>query len=1155
MPIPISQNLQLAGQSDVTPWELPYEPMFAALANQQKTFNDNLDNLAKIPELVPKGGVHTTDIRNNLLNEINADLDTARAGMSETGKLDPMIIPRLKAKLTSDPRLQELELDEKYITPNSLKNRYEGELDNSAHNVLDKNGNWTQLGKGVESLSEIGFIKNEDYMNYLTTQIKGVVTKDIKNIADIINTNFKTRKTADGTVIGNVVRVEYGPTGEPYLVTTKDEFSGEVESLTKSYLKERLLTASDENGISLAEAWFNNETNPINFFKKKEKFEGRGNTYEDFVNRAISPLVQGLQYTHRSTKTTTSKIATPLSDGGAGGSGGSGETPYIPEELALTGLDVLYGIDSYQQFQKDMLENFDWNVGEVPTVEGMHKAVMNSEVVVENQINTNSKLAQTATEKIKKDIPELKNINFSSLFSVGENGFIDLNTGADFIQDLEDAKTKRDKDQNVVIDDNYVDNTIAKITNWLDVNGEDVQGANSKLAIIKASQENLISMRENLHSFAGVDTEALKKKEDKFFNEVPTDKTIIQVSGNDKSRMFSLQLRNSKLTAQEVKDGDYILSPITKELISSSNTVEFNKTIEENAIRRFVLAKGFIKSPGDAYKWRQLSETEKDEYREEVYSNGKKRLKDYLSEYESKASEAIYGDMEQSEKDYIEATLKMQSEFQVTTGTVFFMNDITRNHKPSDYTTAEKHIENLNKGTFQLIQNMTDLANVKWRFGNNTIGDDVNATAHFNALQKNATFEVKTNTESGDTKTQLTYKVNGKDMTADVGFRVDLGEFNEDGTPKIMMDLHLNGLPIDKTRKKVASEKYGVQSDVALQVVEIPMDMNSDLGKYIQKALYASDENYREVYTNKRYVKIKEDLVKTGQTKLSLFQDDINPANDINISWQHVAGKGSGKTEYKGKFSMGGLYQEDIILTANSALQIRDLENSINAIATSPETVRALMDNPSGPAKQDILAHMATVLFSKPVSSLNDGQIKTANKIVDTLVKNFPTLSMGINEETFFYIQEQDRISLTEIHNSLIPQEVSDMLFIQPTVSQPIIQRDVIEDYTKLITTTSSIIDSLGLEGYKVSIESAWRSIENQDRLIAQDKSGVKNTGAVSNSGHLSARSIDFTIKSEKNGKLSKQETQDIAKQLKELGFDVIVHGDDYHVHVNLKVK
>ena len=37
MPIPISQNLQLAGQQEVTPWQLPFDELARGLKQKQNT--------------------------------------------------------------------------------------------------------------------------------------------------------------------------------------------------------------------------------------------------------------------------------------------------------------------------------------------------------------------------------------------------------------------------------------------------------------------------------------------------------------------------------------------------------------------------------------------------------------------------------------------------------------------------------------------------------------------------------------------------------------------------------------------------------------------------------------------------------------------------------------------------------------------------------------------------------------------------------------------------------------------------------------------------------------------------------------------------------------------------------------------------------------
>ena len=1144
--IPISQNLQLASQSNVTPWELPYEELFAGLANKQKTFDDTTSALSKIPEMVPKGGVHTQVERQKLMDELNEQLSLASNTLNETGKLNPSIINNIKTKLTSDPRLQLLEIDEKYITPNSLKNKYEGVLDNAAHNITNKEGGWTQVGD-LDELGSLGFIKNEDYVGYLTNQIKGIVTNEASSIKETINSNFKTKKTKDGTVIGDVVDIQYSPaTGAPYLVVTKDEYAEEINALTKGYLEERLLTPFDESGISLAEAWYNNETGPINFFKRKEEFEGRGSSFNDFLARGLSPVMQGLQFFNESVQIGKSKIGTPM-ETSDGTSGESGTTPQSPD-INLEGAETLYGIDIYQQIKDDYKTYFDFDVEKTPTTEALHKSVMKSEQVVADRISNNSRIAESSTQQIKEDIPLLSELEeFETFLQVDDSGFIDTNLGSNLPNKLIDLGLANENNVEEVIESLSKD-----VAKWLNVNGESLENANSETAIIKATQENLISMRENLYTFAGVDFNKIEEEENKFLNAVPSNTEVLKVSENKKARSLSQLLQTNKISANELKEGNYVLSPIGKLVDIVNNPEEAQEFLETNARNRYALSSENKEGEGyySYFSWDKLPEEEKDVFRQEVLENGKKRLEDYTRAYELEVSKAVVKDLTPKQKEAIEASLKMQSQLQLSRGTVFYMDEFTRQYKSSDITTRDKHQEAIEKGFRNILKNTTDLSEVKFRFENETILNDETTKNHLNALINGATFESKTTTD-GDTKTQLTYKVGNKTYTSDLGFRFDLGEFNEDGSPKIMVDVHLSGLPVEKTRKKQASEKYGVNNDAALQVVEIPLDNKSDLGRYIHLAMYNSDENYRKVYDNKRYHQINKDLKQTGQTQLSLFTDDSKPENDIDIRWQHVAGKGQNETEYKGRFSLGGIDQTDFILTAKSPLQIREIESTLNSIATRPEIVTELSRNPNGPFKLELINELSQDFYSKPASSLNDVEHQTLHTIVNTLVNNFPSVTLNTGEE-FLYIPEEEQVQLSTINNQL-QEDVLSSVIIQGAVSNPIIRAEVMNDYVNLINSSVGLLKKHVLEDYKVSIEGAWRSLNEQKDLINKDKTGVEKTGAVSNSGHLSARSIDLTFKKDDGTKLSKEETKKLEQELKNLGFDARLHGEKYHIHVNLK--
>jgi len=92
MPIPISQNLQLAGQQEVTPWQLPFDELARGLKQKQNTQDAAIKDLEAQKELaaklnsLPQDRVEAISLIDNIYTQSNAlstgvDL-TTREGMT-----------------------------------------------------------------------------------------------------------------------------------------------------------------------------------------------------------------------------------------------------------------------------------------------------------------------------------------------------------------------------------------------------------------------------------------------------------------------------------------------------------------------------------------------------------------------------------------------------------------------------------------------------------------------------------------------------------------------------------------------------------------------------------------------------------------------------------------------------------------------------------------------------------------------------------------------------------------------------------------------------------------------------------------------------------------------------------------------------------------
>ena len=84
MPIPISQTLQLAGQQEVTPWQLPFEELAAGLEKKQQNFDAKSEAVSLLDSLIPESGVFTVEAKQGLLDDIDSRHQELRCRIKET---------------------------------------------------------------------------------------------------------------------------------------------------------------------------------------------------------------------------------------------------------------------------------------------------------------------------------------------------------------------------------------------------------------------------------------------------------------------------------------------------------------------------------------------------------------------------------------------------------------------------------------------------------------------------------------------------------------------------------------------------------------------------------------------------------------------------------------------------------------------------------------------------------------------------------------------------------------------------------------------------------------------------------------------------------------------------------------------------------------
>jgi hypothetical protein len=301
MPIPISQTLQLAGQQEVTPWQLPFEELAYGLSKKQENFDTKSEQIELLNTLIPDAGVFSQEARQGLLDDYNYQIESLSEELYTNGNISKGKITALAKAIAEDERLGVIKDDVTNWTPLFVELKAKGALENGVHDVYDETGRPKQAL--TKEQLPFFYLKNQDYLGitaeWLDKTIKPLISEEIS----ANNLAFKK-----DPITGNVLLYD-----ESTGTYSKDRTTERIYGL--------LTNPSISGGMAPALSKWESNTDEVAYFKALFKQNtGRDATYEDYLNEVIEPAAELIGY-----KETKESEEIKIVDTGGGG-GGTGDT-------------------------------------------------------------------------------------------------------------------------------------------------------------------------------------------------------------------------------------------------------------------------------------------------------------------------------------------------------------------------------------------------------------------------------------------------------------------------------------------------------------------------------------------------------------------------------------------------------------------------------------------------------------------------------------------------------------------------------------------------------------------------------------------------------------------------------------------------------------
>ena len=1147
MPIPISNTLQLAGQQNVTPWELPFAELDATLAAKQSTFDKAMETLTTAKSAIPQGGLHTTDLRNQMLEEYTQKEQALLADLEE-GKINTGAIKSFASQIVNDPRNQALKYDAEVFSPNTAKLNYDGTLSNSAHNIMDKNGNYSQVSK-VEDFANLGYVANQDAGAYISERLRTDITPYKSKIVEEINK--KLGPSATGKPAAKLVTVG----DQQYIVANDSSRSTEIESIVQKYMEEKIFTPNELGGLTYAEQMYNNNTSAINYLKQKHFYEtGKEYTFEDFKNKDLLPIAQALLFENISTIKIDNEELIPVPNNGESKSnGGSGDGNIIdPDQLQL--VPLLQGVHN----AKIMLENFKKystiDLKEEPTLESLYEGINTIKANITTEKENGTRKANTLSSLFQQELAK-QNINLPagvSLMEVDEDGLVNPTsmTVEEYAKKVYGEKVTSQQIKEITPQFekamNYVQSSLQKGGQY------DVFDHNSKMISQQQTLAQVEEVRNNLYKLNTNKTGIYEVEKKKLMATVPS-----SIGFNISSNI----LKNNNVSAEQLKNGNYVyyqdltsLTNPTKVIYNLDNPAEkkaFEDDIELKAKGKVVGMQ--VNGKLDPSQVPAFIEREK----EKAYSLAKEKISETVKDYENLVDEKLVEKLSDTEKKQIEAGIANLSDLQLRTQNIFFFNDMSMPGSSAEISARKHFQEQVQEGVKYELITLQDLSAVKNGVTNTTLSPE--QQKYFNKIVKGTDVQFKTVDEDGKSQITMTTKVDGIEQSVKIGFKYDDGEIDSEGRPALKVMMYIPGISSKDGTVESQVKDLGL-TDIVLDWVEVDVKSDGTLYKHLNDQFMGDPtSNFTKMLNNQRQNVILKDIETKGYTSTNLHKSNDNPKDDVNIEWQLIpAGKDNVEDVYAGYLTIGGKQNTGYRITAANPYKIAEAEQMLMTIANSPMTASIVKDGKYPP----LAIEFAKVL--KNGAEPNTADINSANTILHKLLNNKPAYTeaqfsatgVEVKKGQYKYIQEENQHPLTDeyfagvtthIQNN-VNNQWSGNLIMGTDVSAPIITKDSEPIFRELVANISDYLTYSGIGDYDIVVEGGLRSLEKAIELQSKPGSGALDWNT---SNHSLGKSVDITIK-KGNSKQPDAVFLELENWLKGKGFKIDAHGADMHIHADL---
>jgi hypothetical protein len=1174
MPIPISQTLQLAGQQEVTPWQLPFEELSMGLSGKQDTYDKAVETTTTALSQIDEGGLHTTGLRNKMLEEYRAEeqglLEDLEMGIVNTGK-----IKSFASRIVNDPRNQALKYDRETFSPMTAQAKYNGTLDNAATNIIDENGNYTQVGK-IEDFSQLSYVANQDYVQYLTERLRPFMN-DKQAIANSINSQFSNSKEGKGK--GDLVKVSTLPNGTSTMQTLQEGYEEMIESLTFEYLKQKTLTPSPDGGDSYGQSIFNNNHAAVNYWSKNNQYAGKANDFEAFTNEAVLPVLQFLTFENKSISNEFSKTATPLSTG----DGGKGsETPEASSDYQVT--SIISGISTNEKFV-EALESFDIKIDDELGLKQLTTGINKGRQMIGESKDNNQRRATTVNQLYNQNLPSPKFTRVSGsangsaeaavpfnfeFITTDKDGFLEMNiTEEDYVtaalKYAQDNKIEMINGIPVTNPSEVIESlkgqhaSIINEANSKSINPDyEINTFNSSLMTQSQSLENLTSTRDYLFKLEGVDLSKYKTDVENRLNQVPDMKSPIN---REKEAVFNAE----NVSPAEILENDhYIMRPDgfgVLDLRDAKDQKDLTEILTDKVVATFrdtnELNDFLIRlkdNPNDPYVYNLMSNA-----LAEVNNISDK----YVTSYKDDVENYYNSQLSPKQLEALDKDIEVRKQVMLRSQNVYFFNPFALPSSSAEISQRKEFIRTLTEGVDNELKVLTDLSNVRFTYTNGTL--DSSGQGHLKKLLNGAVIKTTSVEEDGGAAGKIVLYNEASKESFDVAFKYDDGEFNADGSPKLKImlrvpDMHEKDGNVKKTLKGLGKD----QNDIILDWIEIdiPNQQSSSLYQNLDKEFRNTDSNYTRLIDQARQNHILKEVTEKGYTTTTLYYDDDDPSNDVGINWAQVAGDNPNETRYEGYISIAGK-ENDMQIIATNPYQIANIETTIkNMVAMDKEVAAAI----SLGGYEEIVAEFQDVIYSGKVFN-EQGQKYTSAQLLATLINlepayteaQFNGLGVKVKEGTYKYISPDNVLPLTqdylENHTEAIKKNISGWtgeIRYGNDLSGPILTKEVKSSYESTLSKIGEFLvsdngNALNLSGYDIVIESALRSKETTDAL--PDKSGKVSW---SKSNHSLGRSVDITLKDANGNKASSKAFEYLEEYLKYYNISSDAHGDGDYLHLHI---